>query len=91
MNVTVQWATPNTVAWRFGHNLTIESAREAVEAWAAQLRDDEVVYVDGLPLSRADVANLHAAMDEAAYQESYDIRLEKAHDRARDFDSNWSK
>ena len=68
MNVTIQWATPDEVWWRFGHNLTIESSRDAVEAWAAQLRDDEVVYVDGLPLSSKDVANLHAAMDEAALQ-----------------------
>lgn len=68
MNVTVQWATPDTVAWRFGRNLTIESSRDAVEAWASRFADVETVWVDGLPLSSADVANLHAAMDEAALQ-----------------------
>lgn len=68
MNVTVVSATPDEVAWRFGHNLTIESGRDAVEGWAAQFADVETVWVDGLPLSSADVANLHAAMDEAALQ-----------------------
>lgn len=68
MNVTVTSATPDTVEWYFPGCLKIESSRDAVEAWAAQLRHRETVHVDGLPLSRADVANMHAAMDEAALQ-----------------------
>lgn len=87
---TITRATPQEVTWRVGNSLHIESTRSAVEAWAEQVDLVGHVTVDGLVLTRGDVNNMLAAMDDADAQWRYDARLEKRIDRARDFESNWS-
>lgn len=87
--VTITRATPHVVTWRVGNSLHIESTREAVESWRADAEWCERLYVDGLLVTKGDLNNMLAAMDDAAAQEAYDVRLEKVLDRAADFASNW--
>ena len=87
MTARITHATPDVVGWRVGNSLTIESTRDAVEAWAEDADLTGCVDPDGLHLSPGDLNNMLAAMDDAAAQEAYDIRLEKLHERAVEFDS----
>ena len=85
--VTITKATPHVVTWRVGNSLHIESTREAVEAWVGDADLVGHAYVDGLVLTRGDLSNMLAAMDDAEAQETYDVRLEKVLDRAEQWDS----
>lgn len=87
--VTITRATPHVVTWRVGNSLHIESTREAVESWRADAEWCERLYVDGLLVTKGDLNKMLAALDDAEAQDAYDVRLEKALDRAADFASNW--
>ena len=84
--MTITAATPDAVSWRVGNCLTIESTRDAVDAWIAQADFAGHVDVDGLTLTPGDLANMRAALDDAAAQERHDVRLEKLLDRAAQFE-----
>lgn len=84
--MTITAASPGVVSWRIGNCLTIESTRDAVDAWIEQADFAGHVDVDGLTLTPGDLANMRAALDDAVAQERHDVRREKLLDRAEQWD-----
>ena len=84
--MTITAASPDVVSWRVGNSLHIESTRAAVESWRVDAEWCERLYVDGLLVTKGDLNNMLAAMDDAAAQERHDVRREKLLDRAAQFE-----